>query len=112
MRNIMGSTKSLPPVLTETRFNINHMVRVRLTDRGKEVLLEKVQEESKLSRIEATRSIKTRFLRGNEYSFQLYELMAIFGSTLPTFATSDPRFHPFEGNNIILLPDPYDVRST
>jgi len=106
----MGSTQTPAPLLAETKFNINHQVRVKLTDRGKEVLLEDVlSRPGTASNAEALRSIKALYQRDDEYNFQLYELMAIFGPTLPTFGTSNAKFYPFEGNNITLLPDPYAV---
>jgi hypothetical protein len=105
----MGRTKPSLPILAETTFNINMNVRVRLTDRGKEVLLGKILNEGILSNTEAVRAIKIRYVRGDEYSFQLYELMSIFGSSLPTHATSDPQYQLFEHNDIILVPDPLDV---
>jgi hypothetical protein len=109
MRNTMGRIKPSLPILAETTFNINLNVRVRLTERGKEVLLAKILEEGILSKTEALRAIKIRYMRDDEYSFQLYELMSIFGSSLPTIATSDPKYYLFEHNDIVLVPDPLDV---
>lgn len=106
----MGSiTADLPEVLTETRLNINHNVKVALTPRGLEVLRERVRElnffHSDVSDDQVEESIKLHYWRGDTYIFQMYEFMAIFGSSLPTFATSDARYNLFEQNNIVLIPD-------
>lgn len=106
----MGSiTIDLPEILTETRININHNVKVSLTPRGLEVLRERVRElnffHSDVSDDQVEESISLRYLRDDVYIFQMYEFMAIFGSALPNFATSDLRYNLFEQNDIVLMPD-------
>ena len=107
----MGSTtKDLPELKKETRFNINHKVKVFLTPRGLEVLRERVREidfQPDITDDQVERTITVLYLRDGAYIFQMYEFMAIFGPELPTIATMDPRHRLFDGNDIILLPDTY-----
>lgn len=99
----MGSiTTDLPRIHQETQFNINQKVKVELTPRGLEVLRQKLRELEPINQVDE--SIRLRYLRDGTYTFQMYEFMAIFGSELPTFATSAAKYQLFERNDIVLLP--------
>lgn len=104
----MGSSQSLPPVVVETRLNLNRKVKVRLTDRGEAVLMARLIEEFGLDATERLQAIRRR-RDGEFYVFQMYELMALFGNEMPVTATADQRHNLFKDNDIILVPDPMDV---
>ena len=109
----MGSdTASFPRIHEETSVNINHRVKVDLTPRGLEVLRAYVFNERRRLNMfetddpdkEVEEAIRLLYRREDVYVFQLYALMAIFGPDLPSWATSDSRYMPFERNEVILLP--------
>lgn len=100
----MGNIVKHPSLTSPTEFNINDDVTVRLTDRGKEVLLARIQEQREVSANEAGRIIRTHYEDGTYYKFQLYEFMYLFGSSMPWFATSNEKYHLFEQNTLLLQP--------
>jgi hypothetical protein len=107
----MGSTtKDLPEIHEETRFNINRKVKVVLTPRGLEVLRERIGgldfsgSSTPVADIVDT-TINLRYERDGVYIFQMYEFMAIFGPSLPIIATADQKYQLFEGSNLVLLAD-------
>lgn len=106
----MGSISAdSPKVQEEMVFNINHKVKVSLTPRGLEVLCEKIRDLKYVPRNATAEDVEAminlHFRRDGSYVIQMYEFMAIFGSALPTFATSDPRYILFVGNDIVLILD-------
>ena len=91
------------PLILELPVSINQAVKVRLTGRGKQIYQLKLDQLS-------LKDVSKPDEEGYSY-FQLLDLMAIFGEFLPRFAALDDSFVLFENDEIILIPNPIDVRS-
>jgi hypothetical protein len=101
------SENNVAPLLQPLQFNINQSVKVKLTERGREIYHWRMHEDH-LSNNEALRRLEAITDEAGYSKFQLYVLIGVFGERMQTFPSMDPRDLPFE-TEIILVPDPLEV---